>query len=125
MFGWMTCLAMANSCASDSLLSRAEVKKIDGICGRLPGSKLGDVNWQALNPYVVKRDALRHLEVTCRDSCKGSLALRGDYFIDYFYTPHGKYGFNQPASNSVYAVVLRRGDKTIQSYSTNWEARRY
>jgi hypothetical protein len=131
---WIICVAFANGCANDWLSYNAEVKKLDGICGRLPGTTLGDAAWKELDPYVMKRDALRHLEVKCTDTCKGSLALRDGYFIDYWYmnpkevyvTTSGE-RFSQPQANwnRVYAVVLRRGHKTVQSYSTRWEAWRY
>jgi hypothetical protein len=118
------CMSIPDGNAADRKLSRQDMKALDGICGRLPGSTLGDAAWQALDPYIIKRNALRHLVVTCGDTCEGSLALRDGYFIDYSYTAKGKYGPGQPSSNSVYAIVLRRGDKTIQSYARQWEARR-
>jgi hypothetical protein len=131
---WIICVAFVSSCASDRQSSHVNVKKIDGICGRLPGSTLGDATWQELDPYLMKRDALQHLEVKCIDSCEGSLALQDAYFVDYFYmspkhvdvTTRGA-RISQPRANwnRVYAVVLRRGEKTIQSYATSWEARRY
>jgi hypothetical protein len=119
---WIVCLGITASGASDKQLSRGDVKKIDRICARLVDTTLGDGNWEAISPYLIKKDALRHLEVNCGDSCKGSLALKDGYFIDYWYmSPKGRIKPPRAYWNNVYAVVLRRGEKTIDSYARKFE----
>jgi len=119
---WIVCLGITTSGASDKQLSRGDVKKIDRICLRLVNSTLGDAAWEALSSYLIKKDALRHLEVTCDDSCKGSLALKDGYFIDYWYmSPKERIKPPRADWNNVYAVVLRRGEKTIDSYAAKFE----
>ena len=117
---WAICSVFVNGCASDSLLSRADRKKIGKICPALIHSTLGDAAWQALSPYLIRKDALRHLHATCDEfSCKGSLPLQDGYFIDYWYSnPHVRFGSWRPKFHEVNAVALRHGDKTIDSYST-------
>ena len=121
---WIFCLGVTSGGASEQRLSHADVKKIDRMCLGLLDTTFGDRNWEALAPYLARPDALRHAEVICSGSCRGSVPLRGGLFIDYWYANRqAKIGVWEPNSDKIYAVALRRGDKTIDSYAKKWEKR--
>jgi hypothetical protein len=113
---WTICIFVINGCASEWQLSRAEVKKLKDICARLNNSALGDTVWKELDPYLVKSDALKHLQVACSYSCNGTLALKDGYFIDYVYLRGiQRFGTWQSRPNEINAIELRRGKKIIVS----------
>src|SRR5262245_41842860 len=112
-----TLLVCSVACAGDSPVTPNDVNTIRRICPSLVDSTMNDVAWRPLKPYLARKDALEHTEVTCSASCRGFIPLRGGLSIEFAYVNTPKpIGVLVRDASKIYGVTLRRGDTVLARY---------
>jgi len=100
------------ACAGE--IKPAELKNLQRICSDLLDKPFLSPHWDKLRPYLRDKHALDSVKVVCSGSSSGSVALRGELWLNFIYVNPQKMGERWgPKDGLIYSVTLSDNKKDV------------
>ncbi len=99
--------------AADAPSASSELAQLKRVCASFIGKQAFSRQWDQLRPFLRDSHGFDAAEIYCVVNCRGSVALRDGYQLEFVYVNPSHLGLWKPGEAIVVSVTLHRGSKQM------------